>query len=55
MCVCTPFVTAGPGLGSEREQLWYCFHYCHESYRGTDEMCNFGKGITIVVQAWTGH
>jgi hypothetical protein len=55
MCVCTPFATAGTGLGSEQEHLWYFSHYCHESYRGAEEMYNFGKGETILVQAWTGH
>jgi hypothetical protein len=54
MYVCTPFVTAGPVLGSEQEQLWYFSHYCHESYRGTEERYNYGKCKTILLQAWTG-
>jgi hypothetical protein len=55
MFICTPFVNAGPVLGSEQERLWYFSHYCHESYRGTEVMYNYGEGKTILVQAWTGR
>ena len=43
MYMCTPFVTAGPELGSEQEQLWYFSHYCHELHRGTEVMYNLVK------------